>query len=180
VIGRQPRRGFRSATRTAAAVALAGGVACSDPPEPSPRDVYSIVLAEARSRLHLEEPVQIHPLLAMIELDDGPAEISLLHFNDFDTAAVPDVIAAEPDAYRLCSPGAAGACRVPDGQTAIILSDILDLHDDGLAVVLVLTDRRPHADALQYWGVRLKPGFRRWDVVEFRRLGRQPRQRSRR
>ncbi len=163
---------FRCLTRTAAAAAIAGGLACREPPEPSSPQLYALVLAEARARLHLETPVRIHPLLAMLELDNGPAEISLLRFNDFDTATVPAIVEAEPDAYRLCSPGTAGGCSVRPGQTALILSDILDLRENGQAVVLVLTDRRPDADVLQYWGARVKPGLRAWDVVEFRRFGR--------
>lgn len=170
--GRPLRRGLRSVARTAATAAIAGGLACREPPEPSSREIYSLVLAEARARLHLETPLEIHPLLALLELDNGPAEISLLRFNDFDTLAVPGIVDAMPDAYRLCSPGAAGACRVRPGHTALILSDILDLEDNGLAVVLVLTDRRRDADVLQYWGARVKPGLRRWDVIEFRRFGR--------
>jgi hypothetical protein len=164
-----PERAARHLPGLAAMLALAC-LACADAPVPAPALTYSLILAEARERLHLEPPVALHPLLALLELDDGPDQISLLRFNDFDTTAVPAIVQAEPGLYRLCTPGAAGGCQVEPGHNALILSDILDLGANGLAVVLVLTDRRRDADFLQYWGARVKPGWRGWDVVEFRRF----------
>jgi len=61
--------------------------------------------------------------------------------------------------------------RVAAGRSAVVLSEVREIDEDGLGVVVLVTDRRDGSWDRRYYSVRLQCGALGWEVVQLRRMG---------
>lgn len=146
----------------AAALMAACGSADGAAPE---AEIYPLVLERVRAELQHDSTMLVHPLMATANQQGAEAGPPVLGFNVYDPDVIPKIVAARPG-YSECELSKALICQVAEGEVAIVLSEIIDLEVDGRGMYVVVHDRRS-GGSVRYHAVRVKRGWRAWDIVQF-------------
>lgn len=156
--------------RVALVLAISCLTACGTDDAASDTELYTRVLTASQVELGLPDRLAIHPLVALWP-DDGPIDLPLTRFNAYDTTSVPEIIAAQPTDFRLCTLATTGMCQVSPGEVAVVLSPLRELDRDSRAVRLVVYDGRSGSGAYRDYLARLKRGWTgTWLVASLTRL----------
>ncbi|HUE97044.1 MAG TPA: hypothetical protein VMN39_10310 [Longimicrobiaceae bacterium] len=156
-------------TERVAPLLLFSLTACDASPTPSDAEVYRMALDAIGAELQLPAPTELHPFPLQLHRSDSTAGFSIGAFNVFDSVAVPSVVARD-SSYRLCTLAPEGFCRRDPGGASLVLSEIQDLEQNGLGLVVLVDDERPGGTGHGYYNVRVKGGLGGWSVVELSRV----------
>lgn len=143
--------------------------ACGAAPPLPDAEVYRMALDAVGAELQLTAPTELHPFPLQLHSSDSTAGFSIGALNVFDSVAVPSVVARD-SSYRLCTLAPEGFCRRGPGGTSLVVSEIQDLEQNGLGIVVLVDDERRGGTGHGYYNVRVKGGLGGWSVVELSRL----------
>jgi hypothetical protein len=145
---------------------------CTDAPSNTTSNywqIYAEVLGRVTAELELNHTLALHPLLGQIGWESGGAGAPMGAFNLSDTLVVKSFVDANSADYHLCTLTPQMTCDGSFDPVHVILSEIEELAERRVDVLVLVVDGRSPPGARDYLTANLHLRGGRWRVASFRR-----------